>query len=59
MGPTVSNGYWKVEIGDSPHDPDLCRGEFSCIADALKAAEKHGCDYASFQFVKFTGIEKF
>lgn len=59
MGPTVTNGYWEVEIGSGPDDPDLCRGKFSCLADATKASEKYTCDYAKFQFVKFTDVDRF
>lgn len=53
MGPEVSNGYWEVEVGDSPHDEDLVCGKFGSIAEALQATEKYSTDYASFKFVKF------
>lgn len=51
-------GYWDLEMGYSPDDPDMVRGRFAEFDDVLAVIRKYSCTHVNITRVPFTKIDQ-
>lgn len=47
-------GYWDLEIGDNPEDPDMVRGRMQTLGAAIEVVNKYSCNHVKITRVPFT-----